>query len=53
MIQRVYERASEAIKQIVVATDDAVLVIPREKLGNIKKYINTMKADRTIPKSLF
>ncbi len=38
---------------VVVATDDALLVVPREKLPAIRQYIAAMKADRTLPRSIF
>jgi mannose-1-phosphate guanylyltransferase len=38
---------------VVVGTEDAVLVIPRAELPNVKKYLSAMKADKRIPKNLF
>ncbi|MBN1979913.1 MAG: mannose-1-phosphate guanylyltransferase [Chitinivibrionales bacterium] len=38
---------------IVVAVDDAVLVISRDKLPDFKNYLNEMKKDSSIPSDLF
>ncbi len=38
---------------VVVAVDDAVLVIPRDKLPDIKKYMAEMKSNASIPDTLF
>jgi mannose-1-phosphate guanylyltransferase len=38
---------------VVVATPDALLVIPRAKLPEIKKYLAAMKSDRRFPATLF
>ncbi len=38
---------------VVVAVDDAVLVIPRDKLPEIKKYIARMKSGSSIPGDMF
>jgi hypothetical protein len=38
---------------VVVATDDAVLVIPRAKLPSIKQYLAAMKNDGSLPRSIF
>lgn len=38
---------------VVVATDDAVLVIPRERLSGIKEYLTAMKGRSDFPASLF
>jgi mannose-1-phosphate guanylyltransferase len=37
----------------VVATDDALLVIPRSKLPDIKKYLGEMKSSGRFPEHLF
>jgi mannose-1-phosphate guanylyltransferase/mannose-6-phosphate isomerase len=38
---------------VVVATNDAVCIIPRSRLGDIKKYITSMKNRADIPPELF
>jgi mannose-1-phosphate guanylyltransferase len=38
---------------VIVATGDAILAIPRSRLGNIKEYLAKMKQDRRLPKKLF
>jgi hypothetical protein len=37
----------------VIATGDAILVIARSKLPHLKKYLERMKKDGTLPKLLF
>jgi mannose-1-phosphate guanylyltransferase len=38
---------------VVVATDDALLVVPRAKLHLLKKYLSVLKADSRLPRKLF
>jgi mannose-1-phosphate guanylyltransferase len=38
---------------IVVATADALLVVPRAKLHLLKKYLGVLKADPRLPRNLF
>lgn len=38
---------------VVVSTDDAVLVIPRDKLEQIKHHLGAMKQNKEFPRSLF
>jgi mannose-1-phosphate guanylyltransferase len=38
---------------VAVATDDAVLVISRDKLPRIRKYLAAMKSGRSLPHSIF
>ncbi|MBD3420838.1 MAG: mannose-1-phosphate guanylyltransferase [Chitinivibrionales bacterium] len=38
---------------VVVTTDDAVLVIPRDRLPGIKKFLGEMKKDARLPTHLF
>ncbi|MBD3390866.1 MAG: NTP transferase domain-containing protein [Chitinivibrionales bacterium] len=38
---------------VVVATGDAVLVVPRDKLPSIRQYLAAMKNDRSLPRSIF
>jgi hypothetical protein len=38
---------------VVIATGDAILVIARSKLPHLKKYIERMKKDDTLPSHLF
>ena len=38
---------------VVVATDDAVLIIERDKLPQMRQYVAAMKSDRSLPASIF
>lgn len=49
-----YQIASVGIENAVIAvTDDAILIIDRNKVPNIKKYLSEMKSNPKIPSSLF
>jgi mannose-1-phosphate guanylyltransferase/mannose-6-phosphate isomerase len=37
----------------IVATDDAILVIARNKLPSLRQYIAAMKSDKRLPRSIF
>lgn len=38
---------------VVVVTDDAIMVIPRSRLPQLKQYLGNMKKNKNIPKNLF
>ena len=37
----------------IVATDDAILVVPRDKLPSLRQYIAAMKSNKRLPRSIF
>jgi mannose-1-phosphate guanylyltransferase len=55
----VFNKTSRAVatvgldNAVVVVTDDAVLVIDRDRLPEIKKYLGEMKSEGKLPSSLF